>query len=190
MMDLLFPDEKFSNLLAENSSLFLKSVFDKYYGELCKLSFKYVGRTEIAEDIVQEVFIIIWNKRYQLDNPGNIKPYLIRSVINSSINYIQSSYARQQFSDAIHVLENHLGHSHCDDLTSNELQGLIKQAIEGLPEKCRIIFLLSRFSFLSYREIALKLGISIKTVETQMSIAIKRIQQFLTKGGYFFLFFL
>jgi RNA polymerase sigma-70 factor (ECF subfamily) len=183
-MDLLFPDEKFSNLLAENSDQFLKSVFDKYYGELCKLSFKYVGRTETAEDIVQDVFINIWNKRYQLDNPGNIKPYLLKSVINSSINYIQSKYGRLQFSNGVDVLENHLEHSHYDDLTSNELQSLIKQAIEALPAKCRIIFLLSRFSCLSYREIAEKLGISVKTVETQISIALKRIQHFLKKGGY------
>lgn len=176
--------------MAENGEQFLKSVFNAYYGELCKLSFKYVGRAEIAEDIVQDIFINIWNKRIQLNNPGNIKPYLIKSVINSSINYIQSKFGRQQFSGEMGLLENHLAYSHVDDLTSSELQRLIKQSIEKLPAKCRVIFVLSRFSDLSYREIAEKLGISVKTVETQMSIALKRMQQFLIKGGYPFLFFL
>jgi RNA polymerase sigma-70 factor, ECF subfamily len=180
----MFPDEKFSNLLSENGAVFLRIVFDKYYGELCRLSFKYVGRTEIAEDIVQEIFINIWNKRFQLDNTGNIKPYLIRCAINASINYIKSKYNRLHLEMDVSLLEERSDYSPLDELKGSELLNLIKQAIETLPDKCRIIFVLSRFSNLTYREIAEKLGVSVKTVEAQVSIALRRLEKHVNKGGY------
>ena len=188
-MDHYFPNEDFSYLLTEKGDLFLKYLFDKYYLELCKLSFKYVGRTDIAEDIVQDVFINIWNKRNTLNYTGNIKPCFIKSVINASINYIQSKYARQNFVDESSAISNKSAYNQHDDIVGRELNHLIMDAIEQLPDKCRIIFSLSRFSGLSYKEIAEQLGLSIKTVEAQISIALKRVHEFLTKYGYFVLIF-
>ena len=184
-MHQLFPDEDFSNLLSKKGDLFLKYIFDKYYMELCKLSFKYVGRTEIAEDIVQEVFISIWNKRNTLNYTGPIKPCFIRSTINSSINYIKSKYAKQDKVDENEAKSNSGVYNQHDEVVVKELDQILKIAIEQLPDKCRTIFTLSRYSGLSYNEIAVQLNISIKTVETQMSIALKKIQGFLTRIGYF-----
>jgi len=184
-MDHHFPNEDFSYLLSEKGDLFLKFLFDKYYLELCKLSFKYVGRTDIAEDVVQDVFVNIWNKRNTLNYSGNIKPCFIRSVINTSINYIQSKYARQQFVDESSAISNKSGYDQHDEIIGKELNSHIMEAVEQLPDKCRIIFSLSRFSGLSYKEIAEQLGLSVKTVEAQISIALKRVHEFLSKYDYF-----
>lgn len=180
-----FHNEDFSNILANDGNLFLKYLFDKYYVELCKLSFKYVGRTDVAEDVVQDVFINIWNKRNTLNYTGAIKPCFIRSVINASINHVQSKFVRQNRVDEDEALHNPTNYNQHDALVSQELDQLLKTAIEQLPDKCRAIFVLSRFSGLSYKEIADQLKISVKTVETQISIALKRIHDFLTLIGYF-----
>ena len=188
-MDQLYPNEDFAHLLTVRGDLFLKYLFDKYYGELCKLSFKYVGRADIAEDLVQDVFINIWNKRYTLQYTGNIKPCLITSVINTSINYSKSKFARQLMVEEC-VVQIHSGSdSPHHEVVRMELEQLLKIAIAQLPGRCRSIFSLSRFSGMTYKEIAEQLNISIKTVEAQMTIALKRIQHFLEKYGYFFLLF-
>ena len=188
-MGLLYPDEDFVHLLTDKGDLFLKFLFDKYYTDLCKLSFKYVGRTDIAEDLVQDVFINIWNKRHTLQYTGNIKPCLITSVINTSINYSKSKFARQIMVEECAVQNNSGTNNPHDEVLHQELGQLLKIAIEQLPDRCRTIFSLSRFSGLSNKEIAEQLNISVKTVEAQMTIALKRIQQCLQKYGYFFLLF-
>jgi len=180
----IFIDEDFANLLSVSGEAFLKYLFDKYYAELCRLSFKYVGRTEISEDIVQDVFINLWNKRFVLNYKGKIKPCLITSVINTSLNYIQSKFARQNILDESHIEDDITGFNQHDEVVREELDKIVKLAIEKLPDKCRAIFMLSRFSGLTYKEIADKLNISIKTVEAQISIALKKILHFLSKFGY------
>jgi RNA polymerase sigma-70 factor, ECF subfamily len=184
----IFTDEDFVNLLSVNGEAFLKYLFDKYYAELCRLSFKYVGRTEISEDIVQDVFINLWNKRFVLNYSGKIKPCLITSVINTSLNYIQSKFARQNILDESHIEDDITQFNQHDEVVREELDKIVKLAIEKLPDKCRTIFMLSRFSGLTYKEIADKLNISIKTVEAQISIALKKILHFLSKFGYFIFF--
>ncbi len=182
-----FFDDEFSNLLSENGENFLKHLFNKYYLELCRLSFKYVGRTDIAEDIVQDVFINIWNKRFTLHYIGNIKPCLITSVINTSINYIHSKYARQDILEESFIKDSSSVINQHDEIVTQELGEILKIAIEQLPDKCRTIFVLSRFSGHTYKEIAEKLDISIKTVEKQISIALKKILHFISKFGYLIL---
>jgi RNA polymerase sigma-70 factor (ECF subfamily) len=183
-MDLQYPNDDFSSLLDNSGELFLKYLFDKYYLEFCRLSYRYVSRIDIAEDIVQDVFINIWNKRFSLNCKGNVKPYFIRSIINSSINYIQSKQARQNIVGEDFALNTHSDHSSGDELAHNELNNLINVAIEELPDKCRTIFKLSRFSDYSNKEIAENLNISVKTVEAQISIALKKIQHFISKYGF------
>lgn len=178
-----FENESFSFLLGNNGELFLKYLFDKYYSELCKLSFRYVGRTEIAEDVVQEVFINIWNKRLEISYEGPVKPYVIRSVINASLNYVQSKYARIDFEEDSKL--TYWGASNESGIEHKELEEIINKAIEQLPDRCRTIFVMSRMSGFSQKEIAEKLDISVKTIEAQMTIALKRIHLSLKKMGYF-----
>jgi len=188
-MGLSYPDEDFSNLLTKEGDLFLKYLFHKYYGDLCKLSFTYVGRTDIAQDLVQDVFINIWNKRNTLNYTGNIRPCLTTSVINTSINYVKSKFARQSLVEESNANQYTNHQNQHEELASRELAQLIKTAIEQLPDRCRTIFTLSRYSDYTYKEIAEQLNISIKTVEAQMTIALKRMREFLARFGYLIMLF-
>ena len=180
-----FASEDFSLLLTNDGDLFLKFLFDKYYQELCRLSFRYVGRSDISEDIVQEVFINIWNKKQSLNYNGCIKPCLIRSVINASLNYIKSKYGRQNFEDDSKLDSLETGLVQHEDISSRELEKLLEIAVGQLPGRCREIFAMSRFSGLSHKEIAESLDISTKTIEAQITIALKKIHRFLSQAGYF-----
>jgi len=185
-----FIGENFELLLGKHGELFLKHLFDKYYKEMCKLSYRLVGRSDIAEDIVQDTFINIWNKRQTLQYSGPIKPYFIRSVINASLNYLKSLYARQHFDEESKMTEQITNADQSDLLENKELEELLRLAIEQLPERCRVIFSMSRMSGLSHKEIAEHLNISTKTIEAQISIALKRIHHYLLQMGYFPLFLL
>jgi RNA polymerase sigma-70 factor, ECF subfamily len=188
-MHTTYENEDFSLLLASDGELFLKYLFDKYYRELCKLSFRYVGRVDVAEDLVQDVFINTWNKRHTLEYKGVIKPCLIRSVINISINYIKSKYARMNIEDESKLVNYNSEIQLQENIEGKELEQLLEIAITQLPDKCREIFSMSRLSGLSHKEIAEQLDISTKTIEAQISIALKRIHQLLKKMGYFSIFF-
>lgn len=185
-----FKTEDFSILLTENGDLFLKYLFDKYYKELCKLSFRYIGRSEIAEDIVQEVFINVWNTRFHLNYTGQIKPCLVRSVINTSINYVKSKYHRQHFEDENKVASFSGNAEYHGTYEIKELETLLEVAVSQLPDKCREIFVLSRLSGMSHKEIVDTLNISTKTIENQITIALKKIHHFLSQMGYLPLFFI
>ena len=183
-----FISEDFSLLLGNNGERFLKYLFDKYYKELCRLSFRYVGRSDIAEDIVQDIYISIWNKRHSLQYTGPVKPCFIRSVINASLNYINSQHAQQHFDDESKLNSHISAHTHFEMLEGKELEDMLLLAIEQLPDKCRTIFSMSRMSGLSHKEIAEKLNISTKTIEAQITIALSRLHQFLQQMGYFTMF--
>lgn len=191
-MQIKFPNEDFSLLLTSKGEIFFKYLFDKYYGELCRLAFRYTGRSDVAEDVVQEVFINIWNSKLSMDYKGSIKPCLIRSVINTSLNYIKSKHGRHIFEGHHNLSSLNSALGYHEDTNCHELEKLLELAVDQLPDKCREIFAMSRFLGLSHKEIATELDISTKTIEAQITIALKKIHLFLSQMGYFpfFIFFL
>jgi len=155
-------------LIKGNQSAFDK-IFKTYYKELCFFSLKIVKDYVFAEEVVQNIFINLWEKRKDLKINISLKAYLYRSVYNNSIHFIKKENLTQNFDEAIikHDVEFN------DILVQTEIETKIYNTIEELPEQCKKIFKMSRFDELKYREIAEKLNISIKTVETQMSRALK-----------------
>lgn len=152
------------------TSKFLESLFNRHYEELVRYAFTIVKDNESAEDVVQKVFIRLWEKRFELLEIVNFRAYLYRSVYNASIN----QYTAQKKKSREDVLGNLSSSQESDELVlSRELQEQINQALETLPEKCREVFELSRLEGLSYKEIAEQQQISIKTVENQMGKALK-----------------
>lgn len=166
--------------LSDNQD-FIKDLFDRYYIELVHFSMKYVVTREIAEEIVQDIFVKLWNDpdKYKIDR--SVKGYLFTSVKNSSLNYLKSKFARIRFVGLDeNIPENALNNIEAD-ITAAELNDLISHAVDSLPPKCKIIFSLSRNAGLSYDEIAGELKISKRTVEAQINIAIKRIKAHIDK---------
>lgn len=158
-------------------------IFREYYAPLCRYCLQFVRRAEIAEEIVQEQFIILWEKKDAIDIHTSINSYLYKSVKNKSIDYLKSKYARIQFDEPNELTTFSDNPGPQEIVEEKETWKIIESAIKQLPEKCYAVFSLSRFGGLSNKEIAEELNISIKTVENQVTIAIKKIKEFLKTHG-------
>lgn len=152
-----------------------EKLYDEYYSSLCLFANKYLHDLDLARSLVQELFVDLWLKREKITVRDSVKPYLYRAVRNKSINYLRESKKSVSFSDISESSLN-LQSSYEDKLEEAELNNRINQSINELPEKCREIFLLCRFEGLKYNQIATKLNISVKTVEMQMGIALKKLR--------------
>lgn len=170
-------DKQINDLLKNKPQKAIKYLFDLYYDDLCRYAYSLVETKEIAEELVQELFIYLWEKRASVNINSSAKSYLFKAVKNQSINYFKSKYSR---SKPLYLEEESLvGNFTHEKGEIEELSEITKKAINSLPERCALIFKLSRNFGMTYKEIADCLGISIKTVEAQMTIAFKRIRIYL-----------
>lgn len=154
-----------------------EKLFRSYFTPLCSFAQKFVNDADEAKDIVHNVFINLWNKRTELDMETSLKSYLFQGVHNRSLNFIRDNKKLVQFDTPQSESELNQYLESRDHLESSEAEGRINRALDDLPDKCKEIFLMNRFDGLKYREIAEKLDISIKTVETQMSRALKSLRE-------------
>ncbi|MGD8781998.1 MAG: RNA polymerase sigma-70 factor [Ignavibacteria bacterium] len=165
-----------------------KELFFELAKPLIYFSNRIVKDYDEAENIVQDVFVSIWQNREKLDPSLKIKTYLYVAVKNRSLKFIRHENVKQDSFESLQ--EIYQNPSDPDPETSyNELKSAIDSAIKSLPEKCRLIFEMNRFDKLSYKEIAKVLDISVKTVETQMGRALKSLRQQLAKFISLILFF-
>jgi RNA polymerase sigma-70 factor (ECF subfamily) len=165
---------------------YMQVLFKTFYKNLCLFARQYINDIEKCEDIVQDVFLNIWEKGELIDSESQVKGYLFTSVKNRCLNFLRD---HKKFSDGSELPQH--GQSDNSRVEYAELEKILKTAIESLPEKCREIFEMSRFRNLKYQEIADKLGLSIKTVEAQMSKALRVLRNRLSSyTDGFFLFIL
>jgi RNA polymerase sigma-70 factor, ECF subfamily len=135
-----------------------------------------VKDSDAAKDIVQEVFLNLWQKKESIDLSRPVRSYLTSSVRNKCLNYLRDN---KKFTDTIFESEDIAGdpfEKQHDRLIEEELKKKIKASIDELPAKCREVFIMSRYERLKYSEIAERLQISVKTVETQMSKALQHLR--------------
>jgi RNA polymerase sigma-70 factor (ECF subfamily) len=146
--------------------------FKSNYQRLCRYAFTFMKDKDEAEEIAQNVFVTMWEKRNSLSIETSIDSYMFRAVRNASLNKIKHQKVRQDYSaEQVAILSSAEPSTHLT--LKNELQKQINEAIESLPEQCRIIFKLSRFEELKYSEIAEHMNLSVKTVENQMGKALR-----------------
>jgi RNA polymerase sigma-70 factor, ECF subfamily len=160
-----------SQIDPEHSDL-IKDLFKTYYSPLVKLVYRMLKNVEASEDIVQDVFVKVWNNRENLDQDKSIKSYLYRSAINTALNYIEKNKRSVQITKMEAVTDQHKGNSTEEKMNFKELESRVSAAIDTLPPKCKAIFVMSRYDELSYKEIAESLELSIKTVENQIGKAL------------------
>ena len=156
-----------------------------YYPKLVRFAKEFVMLEEDAENITQDVFTDLWEKREAMDHIENMNAYLFRLVRNKCLDYLKHKVFEQKYVENIRMafeIELNLKFQSLDrsDVSAiseeNETKKLVQAAINSLPKKCRDIFLLSRMEGLKYREISERLGISVNTVECQMGIALKKLR--------------
>lgn len=155
----------------------IEQLFRQYYRKLCNVANRILNDCDASEDIVQNVFIKLWEKKKELHINLTIEGYLVRATANEALNYLERS-KRMIALNPSDVQHNNKTFSSPDRiLVYDELEQRVKMAIEKLPPKCRVIFALNRFEDMKYREIAGHLHISVKTVENQMGIALERLRE-------------
>ncbi|MDI1356406.1 MAG: RNA polymerase sigma-70 factor [bacterium] len=157
--------------MPEQSDSFEK-MYKAHYKALRNAAQNVIGDAEAAHDIVQEVFLKIWPRREELATILNQKAYLFRAVINSSITYLASNKKKVRMGEM--KIESHERTD--SQVMTRELREKIQHALDSLPPKCKAIFVLSRFEEMKYKQIAEALGLSLKTVENQMGIALKKMK--------------
>jgi RNA polymerase sigma-70 factor (ECF subfamily) len=152
-----------------------ESLFREYYRPLVVYAMKYVRDADAAKEIVQEFFVRLYEKRSSLVIDTSLKSYFYRSVYNSCINYITHMEMRNRH---IRNLAMQSENEFSDDQVALiELQNRIYKTVENMPDQCRRIFKMNRFEGLKNEQIAVKLGISKRTVETQISKALRILRK-------------
>jgi RNA polymerase sigma-70 factor, ECF subfamily len=168
----------------------LELLFRSHYKGLCMFAISYVKQEETAREIVQDSFVSLWEKRHTIDLSKAVKSYLSTTVRNKCLNHLRD---HKKFSKDLFSLDNlaeETGYVQPDKLVEREILDKIAVAIDGLPEKCREIFVLNRYQNLKYMQIADKLHISVKTVETQMSKALQHMRIHLAEYLPIYIFFI
>jgi RNA polymerase sigma-70 factor (family 1) len=153
-----------------------ESLYKTHQPSLINYANFFLKSEQDAIDIVQELFISLWEKKESFQKPDHIKAYLLKSVRNRCINKLNRNIKSNESSELLDDLVFNEPTSQLN-LEAKETETAIHKLIEKLPSKCKEIFILSRFEQLSYGEIANHLGISIKTVENQIGNAIKYIRK-------------
>lgn len=154
--------------MAEDKLKKFEKLFKELFKPLCGFSMKYVGDLDEAKGLVHEVFVSVWEKFDSLPADMNYNSYLYTAVRNRSLNHIRDRKKNVMIEN---VSESEFAQT-IDPMGTTELETEIEIAIQSLPEKCRIVFELNRGEGLKYAQIADKMGISVKTVEAQMSKAL------------------
>ncbi|HEX5171293.1 MAG TPA: RNA polymerase sigma-70 factor [Cyclobacteriaceae bacterium] len=165
------PEDQIIKGIREGSEAHFRQVFDAYFDALCHYAFTKLRDMDEAEDIVQGMFVKVWEKRSSLVITQSIRSYLFRAVHNHCINQLEHRDVRQRH--LTYKTSTTGNESQPPEVFPEELEDNIRNAIEQLPQQCRLIFKMSRYEELKYAEIADKLGISVNTVENQISKALK-----------------
>ncbi len=166
--------------LRQGESVALDELFRRHYVELCRVAVRLVRDEAASEDIVQEVFTHLWTKRSKLPSDTQaVGPYLRRSVRNRSLNYLRDRKRIPVDEGELPDAADPAGQPGAQ-FEREELRTRINVAINRLPERCRLVFVMSKMEEMSQREIADQLDISVKTVENQMTRAYKFLREYLS----------
>ncbi len=165
------------NIISGLDRTAFEELFRTFFPGLVLFAMKYVPDQDTAKEIVHNVFLNLWEKRTKVDTASPLKSYLFTSVHNRCLNHIRDQKKFDRDESHIERLDSAEFADGTDRLEEQELEQRIYDALQALPDKCREVFTLNRFEGLKYAEVAEKLGISVKTVEAQMSKALKILRE-------------
>jgi RNA polymerase sigma-70 factor (ECF subfamily) len=155
-----------------NGEIIFEQVFKDHFKSLHAYAYTIIKDDIMAEEMVQNVFFKLWEKKENIQVQQSLAAYLYRSVYNECLNYIKHQKVRAAHQVYVQKTGTE-SQDAADNANMKDLEKRLAEALNDLPEQCRTIFQMSRFEELKYREIADKLGIAVKTVENQMGKALK-----------------
>ena len=165
-----------TQIARNDDQLAYKSLFKNLQPWLYQFAYSFIKSHELAEEIVSDVFIRVWEKRKQLEQIENLKLYLYVSTKNFSLNYLQKLLKNKTFElDQLSVELKSLYADPEQVLITREMANRVRLAVNQLPPRCKMIFKLVKEDGLKYKEVAELLDISVKTVEAQVTLAVKKL---------------
>lgn len=170
-------DKQIFALVAKGDKNSFDMLFRKYYPQLVRFAIGYTKDGSEAEEIVQDVFVKVWENAAKMNIETSVIAYLYASVRNHSLNFIKHEKTKKKYEQEESILPKSDDIPLEDKVDMNLFRIILGKALENLPSKCREIFEMAKFEGLSYDEIADYLQVSEKTVENQMGIALKKIRE-------------
>lgn len=168
-------EQHIKQALQSNISKAFELIYINYFADLCVYALRFINNTDDAQDIVQQTLIQLWEKNEKLQNSEYLRTYIYHCVHNACLNKIRDTKIKPM-SDSEEYL-NSLKMEFSDELISEEQCVEIEKAISQLPTQCRTIFELNRLQGLSYKEIAVQLNISHRTVDSHLTNATRQLRQ-------------
>lgn len=172
-----YTDQQLLDLIRTDDRGAFTELYNRYWDKTYAVALHRLDDEHEAEEVVQEVFLSIWQRRATLQLTHTVATYLAVAVKYKVINHLAKQYRRQLQHDELTMTSPIVADSTADWLYEKELRQLLEKTISQLPEKCRIVFLLSRDENKTYAEIAAELNISQKTVEAHMSKALRELRE-------------
>ena len=175
--EVIAEEKKFLDLVRSGDPKAFEQLFRSYYSDLCSYLRTIVNELEVIEEIVQDLFVYIWENRKIFSPRGNLKSYLFKAVRNKAINYYKHETVKRHSIEELKLIYfSGIGDVE-KQFDANEINQLITKSVTLLPEKCREIFTLVKFNGLTYQETAEVLNLSVKTIENQMGRALKKLRE-------------
>lgn len=177
-------DHQLYFLIKQGDEKAFERFFHLYYPRLKAFAFRLIADKDTAEDLVQEVFVSLWENRRQINLDKSLKSWIFLSLRNNSLNFLRRQKTEQKYLDYLsfqnssqELFLSSFLEDHEIELLKNQAVQQVMEIIEHLPVQCRKVFEMSRFGKIKNQDIASELDISIRTVETHISNAIKSIKK-------------
>jgi RNA polymerase sigma-70 factor, ECF subfamily len=180
-------ENDFFRLLNKNDEDAIQLIFDAYYNELCLYASVITKNFEIAEEVVEDVFINLWKNKDELTITKSLKGYLYKSTYNGSLKALKAGIpGRKMENNDEDIFKTSMYADPESEFILKELEDKAQEIYKSLPPRCREIYFLNRFENLTYPQIASRLNVSLGTVKTQMFRAFNKFRQEFRKYLYFF----
>lgn len=166
-------DFKIKSLIKDQPKVAFEVLFENYYSLVARAAYMVTRSETIAEDLAQEVFTALWDKKEQIQSIKSLKGYLLVSIKNLSLNQIEKNKNRHSRENAYVELSSIAQ----ENLPTENVKIIVEKMINNLAPRTRLVFTLSRFEGLSNDEISEYLSISKRTVETQVSLAMRSLRE-------------
>ncbi|GAA4362014.1 RNA polymerase sigma-70 factor [Hymenobacter saemangeumensis] len=167
-------DARLAQLRRHDEAAWMETVFKAYYAPLGQVAYRVVRDKQVAEDLLQDVFLRLWQGRAALPDILSYRAYLTRATLNSALRYQQRSQRQVAWDEAPpETTAAPVAPEALAALHQHDTEAAVAAALDRLPPQCRVVFELSRYEEMSYQQIAEALEISPKTVENQMGKALR-----------------
>jgi len=186
---MLSEKDLWRQLIGQGDEKAFEVIFHLYFERLCYFAKDYVQDMEVSRELTQETFTRLWEIKDTLNEDSNIKSLLYTIVRNNALNYLKHEFIKKKYNK--NTIDNYnrlqlnaisLSDMKIEKLTSDDLRKQIEKIVDGLPEKCRAAFIMSRNLGLSYKEIARQMDVSVNTVENHIALALKKIRNMLKEN--------